>query len=301
MKFGLLSSRTLNLGDEIQAIAARQFLPGVDVLVDRERPNDPALEPCRIILNGWHTHRPDNWPPAPALDPLIVSFHVTNELNPQNPTRMPPAGILTRGEPAAYLKRHQPIGARDLWTLKLLQDAGIESYFSACLTLTLGDGAPRPRGDHVCAVDAPQPVVELLRSRFGRKLVERTHMAPRGDFEMRTAQASQLLGLYASARCVVTTRLHCALPCLAFGTPVLLLTAARDPYRFTGLLDLLHHCSAAEFLPGGHGFDVEKPPPNSTAFQPYRARLIRTVTAFVQGAPQDRAPSPFSPDQVSPA
>ena len=36
-KFALLTYNTFNVGDDIQSLAALQFLPGVDVRVDRER------------------------------------------------------------------------------------------------------------------------------------------------------------------------------------------------------------------------------------------------------------------------
>lgn len=48
------------------------------------------------------------------------------------------------------------------------------------------------------------------------------------------AHAEALLELYASAELVVTSRLHCALPCLALGTPVVLITPddAYAPSRY---------------------------------------------------------------------
>jgi hypothetical protein len=36
-----------------------------------------------------------------------------------------------------YFNSHGRVGARDLGTLELLRKAGVESYFSGCLTLTL--------------------------------------------------------------------------------------------------------------------------------------------------------------------
>ena len=58
---------TNNLGDEIQSIAARQFLPSVDALVDRDDwiafPSNTE-GPFRIILNGRFTHCPEKWPPV---------------------------------------------------------------------------------------------------------------------------------------------------------------------------------------------------------------------------------------------
>ncbi len=74
-RYALISHSTINLGDEIQSIAVKQFLPRVDLLVDRDAPNRlPAGASGRykIVLNGWHTRRPENWPPAPEFDALAV-------------------------------------------------------------------------------------------------------------------------------------------------------------------------------------------------------------------------------------
>lgn len=119
----------VNIGDYVQALAASQFYPHVDGFIDR----DEELycyegENCKMIMNGWYMHRPENWPPTDRIDPLFVAFH----LNESHEDKMlTPAGI-------AYLKQYEPIGCRDLYTLRLLQERGIESYFSGCLTLTLG-------------------------------------------------------------------------------------------------------------------------------------------------------------------
>ena len=103
--------------------------------------------------------------------------------------------------------------------------------------------------------------------------------------DARFAKAETLLELYASAGCVVTTRLHCALPCLAMQTPVLLLGGAHGPDRFTGLTDLVHNCSAGEFLSGEFQYDITAPPPNPTAHLNLRRGLVERVRSFVTDGP----------------
>src|SRR5215467_1379768 len=155
MQYALFRYSTTNLGDEIQSIAARQFLPSVDLLVERDRPNvlpAGAEGPYRIVFNGWHTHAPENWPPSPALVPLLVSVHITGEMPSLNKSRLRPADVLLQGRNLEFLKSREPVGARDLWTRDLLRKAGVDAYFSGCMTLTLGSGAERPRRDYVCAV-----------------------------------------------------------------------------------------------------------------------------------------------------
>lgn len=120
----------LNIGDSVQALAASQFYPHVDGFIDRdEELHCYDGEQCKMIMNGWYMHQPQNWPPTDAIDPLFVAFHVNSE---SKDVMLSDAGV-------EYLKRHEPIGCRDFYTLHALQDKGIDAYFSGCLTLTLGE------------------------------------------------------------------------------------------------------------------------------------------------------------------
>lgn len=78
--YGLLSYKTGNIGDEIQSLAARRFLPRIDKLLERDSLNKiKTKEKIKLIMNGWFTHKPENWPPSPPINPLFVSFHVTEK------------------------------------------------------------------------------------------------------------------------------------------------------------------------------------------------------------------------------
>jgi hypothetical protein len=300
-KYALLTYQTNNIGDEVQSIAAAQFLPAIDLRIDRDRLDvapPGAQGPYKIILNGWHNHAPERWPPGLFLDPLLTSIHITREVFPANAGGLKPSEILLRGDSLDYLRGHGPVGARDLWTRDLLQKHGIDTFFSGCLTLTLG-GAAQARRDYVCAVDLPPPLLRHLRQKVESRLVVRTHHHPvPAAFGERTFTARQQLSLYSQAKCVVTTRLHCALPCLAMGTPVLLINTAKDPYRFSGLIDFLHACAPQEFLDGTAVFDPENPPPNKGAHKPYRSALIDAANHFV-GVPSDGPLRPFVPEPVT--
>jgi hypothetical protein len=285
-KYGLLTYQTNNLGDEVQSIAAAQFLPAIDLRVDRDLIDSPPAGVggrYKIIMNGWHNHAPERWPPGPFVIPLLTSIHITGEVFPANAGGLKPSDVLLRGENLDYLRGHGPVGARDLWTRDLLLRHGVDSFFSGCMTLTLGAGAVADaRRDYVCAVDLPPPLLRHLRGMTQSRLVTRTHHQPLpGGFGERAALARYQLSLYSQAKCVVTTRLHCALPCLAMGTPVLFIAAAKDLYRFSGLIDLLHACSPRQFLDGLADFDPENPPANSDAYKAYRAALIDSTTRFV--------------------
>ena len=48
--------------------------------------------------------------------------------------------------------------------------------------------------------------------------------------------------LYANTKCVITTRLHAALPAIAFGTPTLLLIKNPKDPRYSGLIRFVKLC-----------------------------------------------------------
>jgi hypothetical protein len=292
-KFALLAYSTNNLGDEIQSIAARQFLPQMDFFVDRDdwtSNRSGAADAAKIILNGWFTHNPEKWPPPPFLSPCLISMHITRER--YKPTTLTaPAVTLLQGKNLDYLRRHQPVGGRDLWTASLLERHGVDSYFSGCLTLALGSGDKRARRDFICAVDLPEQPYRSLLGRTRTPVLRLSHRdASGGTFAQRCAKAGRLLSLYAHARCVVTARLHCALPCLALATPVLFINTAPDQYRLSGLIELVRSCTVDTFAAGSPDFDFDRPAPNSGAHMPLREALIARLETFV-GVPM----RPFCP------
>jgi hypothetical protein len=160
-KFALLSYYTTNLGDEIQSVAAQQFLPQTVLLIDRDGWTTNARSfrgAFKIILNGWFSNNPENWPPPAFLSPCLISMHITRE-RPKPSLSSPASEVLVQGKSLEYLKRYQPVGCRDLWTLDLLRKRGVECYFSGCATLTLGaPGSDWQAGIvHRCAVRTVPP------------------------------------------------------------------------------------------------------------------------------------------------
>ncbi len=294
MEYGLLSYSTTNLGDEIQSLAALQFLPRVDKFVDRDvigaAPPRRNSQPLRIVVNGWFMHAPGLWPPAPASETLLTSIHISRLMS-RGMTEPPPKVMLTDPN-VQYLRDRAPIGARDHPTLTMLREVGIDSYLSGCLTLTLrGAGGPR-RTDLLVLADVPKAVRDAVQDRTRKHVLEVSHVTParyRPLWRLRRAQ--RLVSLYERASCVVTSRLHCVLPCLALGTPVLLVTAKEQEPQTTGrdiavrregLSHLFHWSSVDEFVRNTASYDVDSPPPNPRAHLEMRADLERRVSSFIQ-------------------
>ena len=287
VKYALYQYSTENIGDEIQSIAARRFLPRVDYWINRDwvgnwhSPTGPD-EPVKLIANGWYMRDPFQWPPTDAsIDPLLVSMYV--EPNGVGPNLTTPSDVFLTPESVEYLRKHGPVGARDYATLQFFQNHDIESYFSGCVTLTLQRDERIQLQDYVLAVDISDRLYEFLVKRTGRTIIR---ISPYGDFDLserdRMTVAEQFLALYQSAAAVVTTRLHATLPSLALETPVLLIKeeGRYDPQRYAGLGELARNVYEDEYLADYLLFDLDNPPINPDRYLSLRETLIERCRAF---------------------
>lgn len=284
-RFGLLWYPGIaNLGDAIQALAAQRFLPQIDVLIERERisaPFDSDNSPVKVILNGWFMHSPEYWPPHPAITPLPVSMHFAEPgISRLRRWVRSPLERMLSGAGAEYLRRWGPVGARDPYTLEQLSKRGIPAYHSGCLTLTLRL-PPALRGECIVACDLSAAALAQLRRMTVRPIVEVSHLGGESlKHSDQQAAAMRLLETYASAAAVVTTRIHAAMPCLALGTPVLLVHGERPSRRVSDIATLVHSCSEAEWLDQRCDFDLIDPPPNPDIYRSLVAGLEQTCRDF---------------------
>ncbi|HEX9980736.1 MAG TPA: polysaccharide pyruvyl transferase family protein [Flavobacterium sp.] len=273
MKYGLLTyeenKKFFNVGDNVQSLAAKQYLPQVDALINREELADYHGGKTKLIMNGWFTHNIHNWVPGDDIDPLFVSFHINNTAAPH---MLSEKGI-------AYLKKHEPIGCRDQFSADTLKAKGIDAYFTGCLTLTLDNYKvdDSQRSDDIYIVDPlySYPTWEKVTYSAKRfvKSIQNGNLFKLGDRqkhlrnfidadllktakyvnqeppantytdEQKFAMADDILRKYAKAKLVITSRIHCALPCLAMGTPVIFVNGFDsfvDSCRFDGILELFN-------------------------------------------------------------
>lgn len=334
MKFALMvyNSRhdIFNVGDFIQSLAAKQFLPSVDTYVDRENLDLYDGDPVKLIMNGWFMHDPTHWPPSDKISPLFVAFHLNSSIY----------HILEDQAVLDYFKKHEPIGCRDMMTVKKLQGKGIEAYFSACMTLTLGYKykSNKRRNDNIYFTDpycpAEKNIIKLLpiafrgifsfsivkhimeglyRSRSLANFVRACNFYDKyksfftdevlksaifiqqeipdnvGDYDDKFALAESLLEKYANAKFVVTSRIHCALPCLALDTPVLYVENGNDKMisrcRLDGLLDFFHRIiwdgKRAKCTVIDKQIDLDFSFVNKPNYMYYRDRLMKVSQYFV--------------------
>jgi hypothetical protein len=121
----------------------------------------------------------------------------------------------------AYFARHAPIGCRDVGTMEIFKSWGIEAYVSGCATMTFDRRAQDKPSDDVVVVD-------VSKSQFHRSerktftYVSHEFGVPFLSRATRMQFASELLEFYRTrAGFVVTSRIHCAMPCSAMGIPTL--------------------------------------------------------------------------------
>lgn len=156
-----------NIGDYVQSVASRQFVAPIDHYIEQEEADTFVSDDgskCRLIMNGWFQWRAENWPPSKDVLPLLVSMHISPLREKQ---------LLTE-QGIAFLKRHSPVGCRDKYTENLLRSHGIPSYFSACVTLTLGNQfriSEDKQRKGVYFVDPYFEIPELYREENGQKIL----------------------------------------------------------------------------------------------------------------------------------
>lgn len=262
-KYGVIAvntEREVNIGDYVQSMAPAQFFNDY-IFIERENLDTYDGDNVKMIMNGWYMHNPTNWPPSDKITPLFVSFHI-NILAKEH---------LLSDISVSYLKKHEPIGCRDYFTSQLLNERGVNAYFSGCMTLTLGQNYKDQKKEEKCYfVDAYYDkkinltnAIISLSNLFGsyktiKKICKKKYNSTNLKKLLKTAkfysvyrklfsdevlteaifitqqstiyngfenqeliaQAEGLIKMYAKASFVVTSRIHCGLPCLAVETPV---------------------------------------------------------------------------------
>lgn len=332
MKYGLFTykhshNKLINIGDYVQSLAAKQFLPRVDEYVERDELNSLKGDEIKIIMNGWYTHYPGNWPPSDVLNPLFVSFHLNKSVSEE---------MMNNEAIVQYFKSKGPIGCRDYDSCEIMKKAGIDAYYSGCLTTTLNykesifETKPG-RNNKIVLVDVL--FKDDLRMRFKRNKLYILRDLLKGDIvnlkkvkkyidalipnehkeeistmtcyynantseSQRFEQATNILKELASAKIVVTSRIHIALPCLALGTPVLFvfggqLTNLQEFRRLDGIIHLMNVLveddfdTSAEHLKGisfyrKNEVDWNNPPKNPDHYVAIRNSLIKKCESFIE-------------------
>jgi hypothetical protein len=246
-QFAALKVSTENLGDHIQIIAGLRMLSRLGIkptrYIDRDYELESAVglpdgdDPIGILLNGWFKSNRAEWPPHPRLAPLLYGFHI----------RLFQCPELVSDASINFFRRHQPIGCRDTYTENLLRSKGVEVFTSNCLSLTFSRRIESPKAQtEVFVVSRDERIKDYLPPAI-EPYTFVNHYTGSSDFAANMTRAEELLEVYRSrAKLIITTFLHCALPAIAMGIPVVLFyplndetAQASDRERFSSIEPLM--------------------------------------------------------------
>lgn len=261
-----------NLGDYIQSIATKEIIGEDSIGLDRENLHIYNGPNVYLIMNGWFMQNSKNWPPSDKITPFFISFHI-NPIAKDN---------LLSKKGLEYFQKHEPIGCRDMYTQNLLQKKGINSYFSGCLTLTLRNKKKDFKKEGVLiigALDRMKPKIDLKNLfneliKYPYKFFKYNRSKKRlDDFilnkgfskvtyksqiidlyknvdKQRNLLANEQLNLIAKSKLVITSRLHVALPAIAYGTKVIFLIDGLEHInhqsRLKGISDYFYCCKSED-------------------------------------------------------
>jgi len=222
-----------NIGDHIQLLTVDYLYKQIGV---------PKNEITRISMSDLMTYDGE-----PVCLPISFNLIASNEhgISGMFSNRITPVflGITILkdslySEEVEYLKMHEPIGCRDERTWKTMSKYGISAYIGGCLTVTL----PKREYDskkHTTTfiIDPPKKVKPFIPEKIKKRAIYDTHFYY-GNVSDPSQIATERYEKYRDeANLIITSLLHCAVPCLAYGIPVIIV---RDKlsYRF-GWLEAL--------------------------------------------------------------
>lgn len=289
MKYGLLYYKdTDNIGDDIQTYAASRFLPKIDYMIDRENLNafiPKKKEYVKTIMNAWYIHDKINFDISPYINPLFVSMFF--KYMPYEDGTV--FGIdYINNNVISMLKKYSPVGARDKHTEKIMEKFNVPTYFSGCMTLTIKPFENIKKGGYIVVVGLSKEEISYIKKSTKRKVIEFIQDVPKCSFSnetwnQRKKRVEEALKLYQGAHMVITTKLHCSLPTLALGTPILLLydkSKKENQDRIGSYLPYLNHMDRTEFLNSSYNF--EKPKKNPNKHIELREKLIQRCENFIK-------------------
>ncbi len=314
MEYGLMSyGYTTNLGNEIQSIAARRFLPKIDYYIDHEKLNlfnNP--DKVKMIMNGWYLDCLKSWPPTDSIEPLLISMHFNTSFNETK-------DVISTKESKEYFDSYGPVGCRDYATLDLLESLDIDAYYSGCLTLSLENNEKKESDYKYIVVNSviSKDIIDFLKTKtdmdiydinqesiwsFNKKYLNKMPTSYKltsfYNIKEKFFIGENILDLYENAVCVITDRVHCAFPCLALKTPVLFVDTERfAPERLKGIDELVLKAKLDDYKNDYNIFNVDNPPKNPDNYLKLRKNLIKKTKEFT-GYISDSYKSDYSDEYI---
>lgn len=160
------------------------------------------------------------------------------------------------------------------------------------MTLTLQPFESIEKQDYICLVDLDEKSSNLVKENTKREIKEITHNVNPEEikdktFEERMNDVEEILKTYQAAHLVLTNRLHVALPCLALGTPVILIHKEHfEQDRLGTYLQYMTSFTDIEFAKSDIKDIIENPNENGKEYLTIRNNLIQKCQEFIQKCEQ---------------
>lgn len=245
--YASLKVSTDNIGDHVQVIAGLRMLRSAGIQPTMYIDRDTEIASCdklnnnhqkiALLLNGWFKRKGKHWPPNKKIIPMFLGFHVRLNKCPE----------LLSDDALKCYQKFAPIGCRDLYTQQLLESYNIKCFESNCLSLTFQKRCPNSlEQTNTYVVSRDKRLLDILPVEIG-DYTYINHYSGTTNFDSNMARAEELLELYRNkSKLIITTLLHCALPALAMGIPVVMFYplnsekgSQSDKERFSSLAKLI--------------------------------------------------------------
>lgn len=231
MKYANFShnGRTVNsLGDQMQILAVDSIYErmGIDkreiIYINKNEIQEydgvPVVLPVAFPLFEYCDGGLGNWFPDKIKPVFLGLTMLRDELLPKE---------------VDYYRQHEPIGCRDERMLNTLTKYGVNCYLMGCLTATFPKRKLDRMPSKVFVVDANEDALKHMPEKLRKKVVFCSHFTDEmSDIKRKAKERYELYKSEASL--VVTSLLHCSVPCIAAGIPTII-TKEKYSYRFAWL------------------------------------------------------------------
>lgn len=235
----------LTIGDDIQLVAIEMLYKYMGISYD---------EVIRISFHSLANYDGE-YVILPISFPLF-GFHEEMKITQFSPKIIPVfLGLSTltdvyTDEEKEYLKRFEPIGCRDEYTMQIMRKNGIMSYLNCCMTATFPRRPMDVVGDTIYCIDVQEELIPYIPEDIKKVAKFTSHTFYPSEFTEDFGpedKAKELLDEYAKkAKLIITSRLHGALPAVAIGIPVVFVKDKLS-FRFLGVNSLIHIYTREEF------------------------------------------------------
>lgn len=275
----------INLGDYLQFITINHVynymgisdadIHYIDLADVMDYEGEPMILPFNYSIHDFI--RDGEISISPHITPVFIALQLDTVDQPVDLDK-----FLSNPKNQAYLLQYSPIGCRDITTYQYLSRYGIPAYINGCMTATLPKYAGS-KGDKIILVDAPN----ALRPYIPDSVLRQNCEAATQQVHFTQQEVNDFRGIYSfvksrydyyrkNAKLIITSRLHVALPCTAFGIPVIF---AKD--HIDTRLDFLEKYFPVYSQERYAEIDWE---PNTVDYEPLKQKLIAFAASRIQNA-----------------